>query len=142
MRKSHSQHAEFLAYYDQNQFVGFSYVIQQPKINFLFYLAVHDQFRSQGYGGRILNWLQAKYEDTPLVLEAEALDDQADNREQRERRFRFYQTHGFNDSAHTVLEDQVKYSILSNTDFEMKDLEKAYHWFWRPFFHRQNITFK
>ena len=60
LRKSRSKNAEFLAYYDQNRFVGFSYMIHQPNLDFLFYLAVYPDQHSRGYGGQILDWLNAK----------------------------------------------------------------------------------
>lgn len=140
MRKSRSNNVEFLAYYDQNELVGFTYVIQQRHVNFLFFLAVVDQLRSKGYDGQIIDWLRAKYADTPLVLEIETPDSQAQNASQRTRRLQFYQRHGFRDSGHRVQEGPVGYTVLSDDDsFAIENLAKAYHWFWRPFFRRQNI---
>lgn len=143
LRKSRSKNTEFLAYYDQNRFVGFSYMIHQPNLDFLFYLAVDSDQHSQGYGGQILDWLNAKNPDVPIVLEVEPLDEQADNAEQRQRRMKFYQSHGFNSTNHQITEDGTQYVILTNgQDFDIQQLAKAYHWFYRPFNHRHHIEIK
>ncbi|WP_050755769.1 N-acetyltransferase [Limosilactobacillus coleohominis] len=47
MWKAKSKHAEFLAYYDDNQLVGFSYVIHHHHLDFLFFLAVNPNLHSQ-----------------------------------------------------------------------------------------------
>ena len=51
--KSKYQRADFMAFYDQEQFVGFAYVIHSHGMHYILYLAVNDQICSQGYGTRI-----------------------------------------------------------------------------------------
>lgn len=144
MLKARSEKVEFLAYYDDTQFLGFSYMIHLKKeCDFLFFFAVDPQLQSKGYGGQILDWLNTKHPDIPIVLEAEALDDQAANASQRQRRMDFYAQHGFHDTQHRVNEEGMIYAVLANQpQFDIQQLTQAYHWFWRPFFHRQNITIK
>lgn len=140
LRKSRSKNAEFLAYYDANQFVGFSYMIHQPALDFLFYLAVDPEQHSQGYGGQILDWLNATHPKVPIVLEIEPLDEHVDNAEQRQRRLAFYQNHGFHRTDHQTNEDGTEYDILTNgQDVDFQQLAKAYHWFYRPFNHRHHV---
>lgn len=143
LRKSHSKNVEFLAYYDHNEFIGFSYMIHQPELDFLFFLAVAPQHHSKGYGGQILDWLNTKHPDTPIVLEAEPLDDKADNLEQRKRRLAFYQAHDYHDTKHRVTEDGVEYAVLTNQEsIDLKILAKIYRWFFRPFNWRHQVSFK
>lgn len=141
MWKAKSKHAKFLAYYDDNQLVGFSYVIHHHHLDFLFFLAVNPNLHSQGYGGQILDWLNAKRPEVPIVLDAEPLNDQATNAKQRRRRMAFYHNHGFYDSRHRVTEDSLTYAILTNQDFELAQLVAAYRWFFRPFNHRHQLKF-
>lgn len=143
MRKSRSKHVEFLAYYDDTEFIGFSYMIHQPELDFLFFLAVDPSHHSKGYGGQILDWLNTKHPDSPIVLEVEPLNDQAANSEQRQRRFAFYKKHGFRDSKKRIQEDGVEYALLTNRpSLNLPHLEKAIKWFFRPFNHRHSIKFK
>ncbi|WP_295729411.1 GNAT family N-acetyltransferase [uncultured Limosilactobacillus sp.] len=141
VHKANSKHGEFLAYYDHNQLVGFSYLIHHQQLDFLFFLAVDPKLHSQGYGGQILDWLNAKRPAIPLVLDAEPLNDDATNAEQRRRRLKFYQKHGFQDSHYQVTEDGLTYTILANQPFQLKDLEAAYRWFFRPFNYRHQLAF-
>lgn len=141
MRKARSKNVEFLSYYDDNTFVGFSYMIHQPTLDFLFYLAVAPDRHSQGYGGQILDWLNTKHPDMPIILEIEPLDEHADNLEPRQRRLAFYQKHGFQLTKHTVTEDGTTYTILANqSSVDVQPLTKLYRWFFRPFNHRHHIS--
>lgn len=141
MFKAHSSKVEFLAYYDQNQFVGLSYTIHYAGIDLLLYLAVDPQYHSQGYGGQILDWLIAKHPDTPLVLEVEPLDEDAPNITQRKRRVAFYQRHGFHNTHHRLVEDRMEYSILTNHEkLDLRNLHQLYRWFARPFSWRSKVT--
>lgn len=140
MHKARSKYVDFLIYYDDNQFVGFSYLIHRNNLNFLFFLAVDPDLHSQGYGGQILEWLQAKHSEEPIVLDMEPLDEQAANAKQRQRRFAFYQQHGFSDTNYQVVENGVRYTILANQKhFKIQQLESTYRWFSWPFYHRQHI---
>lgn len=141
MWKAKSKHVEFLAYYDDNQLVGFSYVIHHHQLDFLFFLAVNPNLHSQGYGGQILDWINAKRPEVPIVLDTEPLNDQATNSEQRRRRMAFYHNHGFYDSRYRVTEDDLTYAILTNQDFKLAQLIAVYRWFFRPFNHRHQLKF-
>ena len=70
--KSKYQRADFMAFYDQKQFVGFAYVIHSHGMHYILYLAVNDQIRSQGYGTRIINELRRLYPKDSLALDVES----------------------------------------------------------------------
>lgn len=61
------------------------------------YLAMDAVQRGQGYGSKVLHALQERF-PSGIVLETEVLDSQAENAEQRERRYSFYQRNGMQDS--------------------------------------------
>lgn len=81
--KSKYQRADFMAFYDQEQFVGFAYVIHSHGMHYILYLAVNDQIRSQGYGTRIINELRRLYPKDSLALDVEQPNPQAANNQQR-----------------------------------------------------------
>ncbi|WP_251547704.1 GNAT family N-acetyltransferase [Limosilactobacillus caecicola] len=143
MHKSHSKHVEFLAYYVDSEFVGMTYVIRHSNTNLLFYFAIADGARDHGYGGQIIDWLQEKYPNEPLVIEVEPDDPQAPNLEQRQRRFKFYHRHGFHEIGHQVVEEGVPYEILStDPTFDVQLMKPIYRWFSFPFINRSKLEIK
>ena len=78
--------ADFLVFYDQDQFVGLSYIIHHHGIHYVLYLAVNDRVRSRGYGSRILAQLKQRYAPDTLILDIEQPDVTAANNHQRLRR--------------------------------------------------------
>ena len=52
----------FRAFYEDDQFCGVLYTVEDNKYIFVLYLAVNDRIRSKGYGTRILNWLKQNTE--------------------------------------------------------------------------------
>ena len=63
--------ADFLVFYDQDQFVGLSYIIHHHGIHYVLYLAVNDRIRSKGYGSQILAQLKQRYTPDTLILDIE-----------------------------------------------------------------------
>lgn len=85
------------------------------------YLAMDVKQRGQGYGSKVLQALQARF-SSGIILETEMLDDTAENAEQRERRYRFYQRNGMQDSeimSHTL--GGVFHLMRSSVNITMDD---------------------
>lgn len=84
--------------YDDDQPVG---IIFMNNMNtdraLILYLAMDASLRGKGYGAKVLAALQATY-PMGIILETEVLDAEAENAEQRERRYGFYQRNGLMDS--------------------------------------------
>ncbi|MGX7197749.1 GNAT family N-acetyltransferase [Enterococcus olivae] len=64
---------ECVAYYDQQEFVGFTYLIEHQKITYVFYLAICESARSKGYGSVILDAVKLR-KNHRVVLCIEATD--------------------------------------------------------------------
>ena len=82
-------------FYDKDTFVGFSSVIIYKDICYIFFLAVVDSLRNQGYGSQILKELKDMYKDYVLLLCYEDVDPSYSDYENRKKREHFYQKNGF-----------------------------------------------
>ncbi|MQS90103.1 GNAT family N-acetyltransferase [Companilactobacillus mishanensis] len=112
---------QFLAFYDNKQFVGLSYVITWKDITYVFYLAVNAKSRSHGYGGEILKQITNMYPNNRIFLCAEKPDDTASKDDQKHRRIRFYNRNGFVQNDYTLVEGRVKYVMLTHDCVITKD---------------------
>lgn len=130
MVKQLFRRADFLVFYDQDQFVGFSYIIHHHGIHYVLYLAVNDQIRSQGYGSRILEWLKNRFAPDILVLDIEQPDNTAVNNRQRLRRLRFYLQNGFEPTEYLTKTPDVTYQLLStHQQFDTAKVKNIFAWF-------------
>lgn len=98
---------------DGETLVGFAYVIYDAELAYLFYFAVEDAARGQGYGTAILKALQKEFAGKRLFLAREQLDPHADNYEQRVKRRNFYLHAGFEDQPSRIKEASVVYDVMS-----------------------------
>lgn len=122
--------ADFLVFYDQDQFVGLSYVIHHHGIHYVLYLAVNDQVRSKGYGSQILDHLKDRYAPDTLVLDIEQPDSMANNNHQRLRRLRFYRKNGFSLTDRLTKTPAVTYQLLStNQEIDHAKVDNMFTWF-------------
>ena len=103
----------FSGCYREGKFVGLTVAVEQPDFTYLFFLAVEEGARSHGFGGRILEAVKEHYAGMPVVLDMEERNASAPNREQRERRYRFYEKHGFAPAGYTYTFKGVTYEVLS-----------------------------
>lgn len=78
--------------------LGFTVLIPYKDIVMVDYLAVSSKIRSKGTGSYIMQNVCRHYAGKKIVLLIERLDDQAQNREQRVARRRFYLKNGFTSS--------------------------------------------
>ena len=62
------KNVNFRAFYDDDQFCGVLYTVEDNKYIFVLYLAVNDRIRSKGYGTKILDWLKQNTEKEFLFI--------------------------------------------------------------------------
>jgi len=99
MRLIDEMSLDFTAYYDEDDFIGFTIVYPRPSFNWYWYFAVREELRGKGYGQRILTQLINRYEGQTCVLDMESpCQAPCDNIEQRKRRHEFYLRNGFRDT--------------------------------------------
>ena len=117
-----SSYVHFLAYYDGDDFCGFTYTVENEDMVFVLYLAVNDEIRSKGYGTAILTDLKARASGRGVALNIEPLDPHAVNSEQRERRLEFYRRNGFVSTDYNLIDGGDRYLVLCmKEDFPVED---------------------
>lgn len=88
---------EFLAFFDQDTFVGFLNALTDFRLTNILYLAVPAKLRGQGYGSQILKQMAERHPKEKIVVDVEAISPKA-NCAERIRRKRFYLQNGFAES--------------------------------------------
>lgn len=89
---------DFTAYYDGNEFIGFTIVYPRKSFNWYWYFAVRPELRGKGYGQRILTQLIEHYKGQTCVLDMESPTQVCENSNQRKSRQQFYLRNGFRDT--------------------------------------------
>ena len=89
---------QLFAFYDVDVFVGFTSVILFNDICYIFFLAVQDEKRHQGYGSKILSEMKKMYSDYVILLCYEEVDEKYPDYEKRRKRAEFYAKNGFIDN--------------------------------------------
>lgn len=104
---------EFVAYYDEGAFCGFTYSVDTGECLYLLFLAVAKDARSHGYGSQIIEGLKDRFPGRSIVLEIEPVEEHAANYDQRLRRLAFYKKNGFAPTGFTSYEDDMTYTVLA-----------------------------
>ena len=99
LSRAEKDFVDFLAFYNEDEFVGFTYSITNNGVTFIQYLAVDSRVQSKGYGSMILRQIKVQYPNNRLVLNLEMLDEEAENSEQRIKRRAFYAKNGYEDTG-------------------------------------------
>ena len=123
MLRAKFKSVEFLAFYDNSQFCGIAYLVTHENMTFILYLAVDSKLRSKGYGSKILNFISERYKIYRIILDIEAIDEAADNFEERKKRKNFYLSNGYVSSGYGFILDDVAYEVLQKG--EEFDAEKC-----------------
>ena len=105
-------HLDFTAYYDGEEFIGFTIVYPRPSFNWYWYFAVKEELRGKGLGQQILNQLIKKYKGQSCVLDMESPCQECANKEQRLRRQAFYLRNGFRDTNVYRSWDDLEMTIM------------------------------
>lgn len=93
--KSRKNFVDFLAFYDQDIFVGFAYLITHKDLTFILYIAVQSVLQAKGYGSQILKYIQNLYPGHRFILDIQAIYENAAQLAQRKKRRDFYIKNGF-----------------------------------------------
>ena len=121
----------FYAVIDEKDFIGLVYTIQNKEMVYVFYLAITEEKRGNGYGSKVLSLVKDMYPDSLIILAIEdTADKNADNYEQRIKRLGFYERNGFNQLNIRVNEAGVIYELLGTkkgiTQSDFLNLMKNY----------------
>ena len=103
---------DFIAFYDNGIFVGFTYLITVKETTFVLYIATSPDQRSKGYGSKILHQISELHNGNTIVLNIENVDEIYDNYSQRIQRQKFYFKNKFMDSGYILKDNKVIYDIL------------------------------
>lgn len=114
--------ADFMIYYDGEEFIGFTYSLKSDAVYYLLFLAIVEDKRSQGYGSAILAKVARQAGSRTRVLVVEPLDQAASNYGQRLRRLAFYQSNGYHLTPHYYYEGPEAYQVMaSQTTLPLED---------------------
>lgn len=103
---------DFMAFYDGGMFCGFFILMTQGDITNILYLAVAEELRNRGYGGKALRMIREMKPLNRLVLDIETPDAAFDNYEQRIRRRGFYLRNGYRKSEIAYWWNGVPYELM------------------------------
>ncbi|MGK7377285.1 GNAT family N-acetyltransferase [Planococcus sp. 1R117A] len=112
--KAKKDFVDFLVIYDEEIFVGFTYLITREDLTYVLYIAIDSRVRSKGYGGQALAEIKKKYPDNRIVLNIEVVDESASNYEQRVTRRKFYTRNGYEGSAYLYQDRWGLYEVMIN----------------------------
>ncbi|MDF0728422.1 GNAT family N-acetyltransferase [Cytobacillus sp. S13-E01] len=116
---------DFLAIYDKDIFVGFTYLITHKNLTYVLYLAIDGNVRSKGYGSLVLSQIKEKYSKNQIILNIEVIDESAINFEQRVTRKKFYERNGYESSGLLYKDRWCLYEAMVNGEKEVTK-EKFY----------------
>lgn len=94
---SHKEN-DLYAYFDNDEFIGFTYITIYKDICYIFFLAVNSSKRNQGYGSKILDNIKTEHKDKVILLCYEEVDKKYSDYENRLKRKEFYKRNGFKDN--------------------------------------------
>ncbi len=106
--------ADFFAYRDGDEFVGFAFLLLPGNYAYLLFTATEPHLRSRGYGAAILRKLRRHYPDRTMILDIEPVSETAENSVERARRYRFYANNGFRDTGYEMRDWTGDFRILSD----------------------------
>ena len=112
LKRAKMDFVDFIAIYDNNVFVGFTYLITNRNLTFVLYLAINDKIRSKGYGRRVLSQIKEKYPNNRIILNIEVVDETASNYEHRVKRKMFYIRNGYQNSNFIVKDHGGLYELM------------------------------
>ena len=119
------ENADFVAFYDDDIFCGFTYLVHYNSLTFILYLAICSDLRSKGYGSQIINEIKSLYPSNVITLNIEELNPNALNYHQRLRRSDFYIRNHFVDTGYILKDNGNSYYIYSCGDGFSPNLYKT-----------------
>lgn len=120
---SFTKTTDFFAFYDNENFIGFTYMATLNNIVFIFFLAVDDDVRSKGYGSQILTAIKEKYLNHKIIISINRADY---NKKIKLQNFLFK-----NDFSYTGYlmksGDKEQDIMIANGDFNKRELQRFFH---------------
>ncbi|WP_252312668.1 GNAT family N-acetyltransferase [Sinobaca sp. H24] len=110
--KAKQSFVDFLVIYDEDKFVGFTYLITHKDLTYVLYIAIDATARSKGYGGRALAEIRERYPNNHIILNIEVIDKTANNYEQRITRRNFYIRNGYEGSTYLYQDRWSIYEVM------------------------------
>ena len=111
--KAKKEQYNFYAIVEDEEFTGLIYTMEDCGIVYVFFFAIQDEKRGQGYGSKVLAMIKDKYPNRTVTLMIEDMrETEADNYDQRIRRLKFYESNGFTQLHIYIIEAGVKYELL------------------------------
>lgn len=128
MRRLGRPFVDCYSIYCDDEWAGFTYVVNYNRLSYVFYLAISDSQRGKGIGSEVLLRLKDMYKNQTLLLAIEEVDESYDNYAQRVSRRNFYNRNGFNYYGFKIVEGSVTYDALSSDkDFDPDDYAKLFN---------------
>lgn len=103
---------ELVKYYDDGEFIGFTYFFHNEDKTFWVYFATEPEKRSKGYGSKIIPLLRELHPDQRIFLVIEPCDEGAEDIEIRKRRHGFYIRNGCSDAGFQAVSDDAWFDIM------------------------------
>lgn len=118
--------ADFFEIYDDTKFVGIMYNVYYKDIVFVFYLAIDNQFRGQGYGSKVLDLIKERHSENRIILNIEQINEKFSNNKQRIKRKEFYEKNDFKSLNFFVKEGNEYYEMLCYNKYNLKVTKEDY----------------
>lgn len=104
---------EIYAFFDKDNFVGFTCLLNCFNICHVIYFAVKTELRDEGYGSKIIQAVCKAKRGKRILVDIEMEEDDAPNEWQRVKRKEFYLRNGFKDTKISYRWEGDDYEILS-----------------------------
>ncbi|MEK4670230.1 GNAT family N-acetyltransferase [Niallia sp. FSL R7-0271] len=113
--KSKKNFVDLLGVYADNSLVGFIYLITHKDLTFVLYFAIDNKHRSKGFGSMAISKLREYCPNNRIMLNIEAVKENASNYEQRVKRKKFYINNGFKNASLMIEENSNNlFEVLVN----------------------------
>lgn len=113
---------EVWAFYDEDAFVGYCAMVADEKVAYIFFLAIDSAKRSMGYGSEGLALMKEQYSNCQVVVDLEAIQEEASNIAQRKTRKKFYLRNGFYETLYYLKYRGMDMEVLCANEIFDKDI--------------------
>ena len=103
---------DFFVYRSEGRFVGFTYTAYFKNTAWLFYFAVEQELRGEGFGSLILAEHLATLKTCRIIIDIESTQQTAENSAERANRKAFYERAGFKDTNISRSYRGITYQIM------------------------------
>lgn len=111
--KTIDKNIELMGIYNENQIIGFFYLISNKDLSFILYFAIDKTTRSKGFGSKSLSLIKMYKPLNRIILLIEAPDENAINNTQRKKRKQFYSDNGYFYTSVNIHDKNENFELLS-----------------------------